>query len=76
MRISFVGGPKDGKSEEAVDPPERMWVNNAEGGRCLYAVRRFTGTANPAQKKDGYHKIYAPTDMTAEQFAALSLGLV
>lgn len=75
MRISFVGGPKDGKTENVVDPPERMWANCTDGSRCLYAVRRFTGIANPAQKKDGYHKIYAPTDMTAEQFDELSRGL-
>lgn len=72
MRISFVGGPKDGKSENVNDPPERFWVNSGGGERCLYAVRRFTGTANPIHKKDGFHKIYAPTDMTAEQFDELN----
>ncbi|MEP6939002.1 MAG: hypothetical protein ABI846_04510 [Rudaea sp.] len=75
MRVSYVGGPKDGKTETIVDPPERFWVNSPDGERCLYALRRFSGTSNPANARDGYHKIFAPTDMSLERFDELVRGL-
>lgn len=70
MRVTFVGGPLHGTTDEMEPAPNRHWHESETGEKTLYAIQSedaFSVGTNPLKT---IHVWYAPVGTTQEEFYA------
>lgn len=71
MRATFLGGPRHGNTLDVESTPDRIWVDNEDGTKFLYAIKSEDLEGVGALPLRTHHVWYAEANIDDQKFYAL-----